>query len=58
MHALFDPSGTGAITATQVATAFRNLGLKAVPPSNLPKKIDVDAFTKLAQEAIAAEKVL
>ena len=58
MHALFDPSGTGAITPAQVATAFRNLGLKASPPSSLPARVDPDAFVKAAQAAIAAEKVL
>ena len=58
MHALFDPSGTGLITPAQVATAFRNLGLKASPPSSLPARVDPDAFVKAAQAAIAAEKVL
>jgi hypothetical protein len=31
MHSLFDPSGTGSISSAQVATAFRNLGLKQAP---------------------------
>lgn len=58
MHALFDPSGTGVVTPAQVATAFRNLGLKAAPPQDLPPKVDADTFVKAAQAAIAAEKVL
>jgi hypothetical protein len=37
MHSLFDPSGTGFISAAQVATAYRNLGLKAAPKVRLPR---------------------
>lgn len=54
MHALYDPSGRGSITPAQVATAFRNLGLKAEPPAGLGLTT-ADAFVKLARQAIDSQ---
>lgn len=57
MHSLYDPSGRGVITQAQVATAFRNLGLRGAPPaSSEGDAVTADAFVRLVRTAIDAER--
>ena len=53
MHSLYDPSSRGYISTAQVASAFKNLGLKTTPPSLDTEMVDATTFVRIATAAIS-----